>query len=111
MQQKILNLTLEEWFIQPSGSTNNHTVTLQFNDSGLSHLHTSLTSQPSIPPLSTVMSYGNSVGNSPLNMNNQSIQNCNTITATTVTATNITNYNVKSLTEGAGITIINNNGN
>jgi len=105
------NLTLEEWFIQPSGSTNNHTVTLQFNDSGLSHLHTSLASTPSIPPLSTVMSYGNSVGNSPLNMNNQSIQNCNTITATTVTPTNITGWSVKQLTEGAGITIINNNGN
>ena len=105
------NLTLEEWFIQPSGSTNNHTVTLQFNDSGLSHLHTSLASTPSIPPLSTVMSYGNSVGNSPLNMNNQSIQNCNTITATTVTPTNITGWTVKSLTEGSGITIINDNGN
>ena len=105
------NLTLEEWFIQPSGSTNNHRVTLQFNDSGLSHFHTSLASTPSIPPLATVMSYGNSVGSSPLNMNNQSIQNCNTITATTVTPTTITGWSVKSLTEGAGIQIINTNGN
>lgn len=104
-------ITLEEWFIQPSGSTNNHTVALQFNDGGLSHLHTSLASQPSIPPLATVMQYGNSVGSSPLNMNNQSIQNCNTITATTVTPTTITGWSVKTLSEGAGITITNINGN
>ena len=103
-------ITLEEWFIQPSGSTNNHSLALQFNDNSLSHLHTSVASQPSIPPLATVMQYGNSVGSSSLNMNNQSINSCNTITATTVTPTNITNWNVKSLTAGSGITTVNNNG-
>lgn len=104
-------ITLEEWFIQPSGSTNNHSLALQFNDGGLSHLHTSLASQPSIPPLATVMQYGNSVGSSSLNMNNQNITSCNTITATTVTPTNITGWNVKELTAGSGIQTINNNGN
>jgi hypothetical protein len=104
-------LSLEQWFIQPTGNTNNHTVALQFNDGGLSHLHTSLALLPTTPNLATVMALGNSVGSSPLNMNNQSIQNCNTITATTVTPTNITGWDVKQLSEGAGIQIINNNGN
>ncbi len=44
-------------------------------------------------------------------MNNQNITSCNTITATTVTPTNSTNWNVKSLTSGSGIEVINNSGN
>lgn len=104
------NITLEEWFIQPSGSTSNHTVALQFNDTALSHLHTSISTITTIPTLSSVMAIGNSVGNTALNMNNQSINNCNVLTAATVTPTNITGWNVKSLTAGSGITTVNNNG-
>lgn len=104
------NLTLEEWFIQPSGSTSNHTVALQFNDTALSHLHTSISTITTIPTLSSVMAIGNSVGNTALNMNNQSINNCNVLTAATVTPNAITGWNVKSLTAGSGITTVNNNG-
>jgi hypothetical protein len=104
------NLTLEEWFIQPTGNTNNHTVALQFNNGGLSHLHTSIASISSVPSLSSVMAVGNSVGTNALNMNNQNITSCATITATTVTPTNITGWNVKSLTAGSGITAVDNNG-
>jgi hypothetical protein len=105
------NITLEEWFIQPTGSTNNHTVALRFNDGGLSHLHTSISSISATPTLSSVMTAGNSVGSNALNMNSQNINNVATITATTVAPTNITGWNVKQLTEGSGISIINNNGN
>ena len=105
------NVTLEEWFIQPSGTTSNHTVALRFNDTALSHLHTSIASISATPTLSTVMTAGNSVGNTDLNMNGQDITNVDTITANTMTPTAITGWNVKSLTEGSGISIINNNGN
>ena len=105
------NITLEEWFIQPTGSTNNHTVALRFNDGALSHVHTSIASISATPTLSSVMTAGNSVGSNALNMNSQNINNVATITATTVVPTNITGWNVKSLTEGSGITITNTNGN
>jgi len=102
------NITLEEWFIQPTGSTNNHTVALRFNDGGLSHLHTSIASISATPTLSSVMTAGNSVGNTDLNMNGQDITNCDLITANTITPTAITGWNVKSLTAGNGITATNN---
>ena len=102
------NITLEEWFIQTSGSTNNHTVALRFNDTALSHLHTSISSISATPTLSSVMTAGNSVGNTSLNMNGQDITNVNTITANTMTPTAITGWNVKSLTAGSGITAVNN---
>lgn len=92
------NLSLEQWFIQPTGSTNNHTVALQFNDGGLSHLHTSLALLPTTPNLATVMALGNSVGGNNLNMNNQTITNAGAITG----------WNVKSLTAGSGITTVDN---
>ena len=102
------NITLEEWFIQPTGTTSNHTVALRFNDTALSHLHTSIASISATPTLSTVMTAGNSVGNTSLNMNGQDITNVNTITANTMTPTAITGWNVKSLTAGNGITAVNN---
>jgi hypothetical protein len=102
------NITLEEWFIQPTGTTSNHTVALRFNDGALSHFHTSISSISATPTLSTVMTAGNSVGNTSLNMNGQDITNVNTITANTMTPTNITGWNVKSLTAGSGITATNN---
>jgi hypothetical protein len=105
------NITLEEWFIQPTGSTTNHSVALRFNDGALSHVHTSIASISAVPTLSSVMTAGNSVGSNALNMNSQNINNVATITATTIVPTNITGWNVKQLTEGSGITITNNNGN
>ena len=102
------NITLEEWFIQPTGSTTNHSVSLRFNDSALSHVHTSIASVSSTPTLSSVMTAGNSVGNTDLNMNGQDITNADVITANTITPTAITGWNVKSLTAGSGITATNN---
>lgn len=102
------NITLEEWFIQPTGSTTNHSVALRFNDGGLSHVHTSIASISAVPTLSSVMSAGNSVGSNALNMNSQNISNVATITANTVTPQAITGWNVKSLTAGNGITASNN---
>ncbi len=102
------NITLEEWFIQPTGTTSNHSVALRFNDTALSHLHTSIASISATPTLSSVMTAGNSVGNTSLNMNGQDITNVNTITANTMTPTAITGWNVKSLTAGSGITATNN---
>lgn len=110
-------LQLDEFFIQPSGSTTGHTCVLQFNDGNLSHLHTSIASVSSTPTLSTVMSSGNSVGSNALNMNSQNINNAATINATTINATtinattlvptNITGWNVKSLNPGTGISLTN----
>jgi hypothetical protein len=102
------NITLEEWFIQTTGSTNNHSVSLRFNDGALSHFDTSIASVSSTPTLSTVMTAGNSVGNTDLNMNGQDITNADVITANTITPTAITGWNVKSLTAGSGITATNN---
>jgi hypothetical protein len=102
------NITLEQWFIQPTGSTTNHSVSLRFNDGALSHLHTSIASISATPTLSTVMTAGNSVGNTDLNMNGQDITNADVITANTITPTAITGWNVKSLTAGSGITATNN---
>jgi hypothetical protein len=105
------NITLEEWFIQPSGSTNNHTVALRFNDGGLSHINTSINTISAVPTLTSVMAAGNSVGSTVLNMNNQNITNCATITAVTVTPTNITDWNVKQITAGTGVGVTNTSGN
>lgn len=102
------NITLEEWFIQPTGSTTNHSVALRFNDGGLSHVHTSIASISAVPTLSSVMAAGNSVGSNVLNMNSQNINNVATITANTVTPQAITGWNVKSLNAGNGITTVNN---
>lgn len=114
------NITLEEWFIQTTGSTTNHSVSLRFNDGALSHVHTSIASISATPTLSSVMTEGNSVGSNPLNMNSQNINNVATITATTVNTTNITattlnatnipNWNVKEITAGSGGMVVTNNG-
>ena len=114
------NITLEQWFIQPTGSTTNHSVSLQFNDGALSHFHTSIASVSSPPTLSSVMTEGSSVGSNALNMNSQNINNAATVTATTVNTTNITattlnatnipNWNVKEITAGSGGMVVTNNG-
>lgn len=98
-------LQLDEFFIQPTGSTTGHTCVLQFNDGNLSHLHTSIASVSATPTLSSVMSAGNSVGSNALNMNSQNINNAGTITASTITPTTITGWNVKDIVAGANITI------
>jgi hypothetical protein len=105
------NITLEEWFIQPTGSTTSNSVSLQFNDGGLSHINTSINTISAVPTLTSVMAAGNSVGTTVLNMNNQNITNCATITAVTVTPTNITDWNVKQITAGTGVGVTNTSGN
>ena len=113
-------IQVDEFFIQPSGSTNQHECILQFNDGNLSHLHTSIATVSTTPTLAQVLTSGNSAGTT-LNMNNNSITSVNTITATTanattlnattVAATNITGWNVKELTAGTNITITSSSGN
>jgi hypothetical protein len=99
------NITLEQWFIQPTGATTNNSVQLQFNDNGLSNFRTSIAAVSTTPTLSQVLAAGNSAGTTALNMNSQNITNCATITAATVTPTNITGWNVKELTAGTGVAI------
>ncbi len=99
------------YLFQPSGAVNaNHIMTFFFNDGTISHIETTINEPPPpTPTLGSVMTAGNTASTS-LNMNNQSIQNCNVLTAATVTPNAITGWNVKSLTAGSGITTVNNNG-
>jgi hypothetical protein len=133
-------IQLDEFFIQPSGSSSGHTCVLQFNDGNLSHLHTSIASVSSTPTLASVLIAGNSAGSTSLDMNSQNISsvatlgattgNITTVASTTVGATtgnittinatnvnttnlvptNITGWNVKSIVAGTNVTVANNSG-
>jgi len=110
-------IQLDEWFIQPSGSTTSHTCVLQFNDGNLSHLHTSIATIPTVttPTLAQVLVAGNTAGSTALNMNSQDITNVATLGATTINATTIvptaiTGWNVKNISGGTGISVANSSG-
>lgn len=110
-------IQLDEFFVQPSGSTTGHTCVLQFNDGNLSHLHTSIATIPTVttPTLAQVLVAGNTAGSTALNMNSQDVTNVATLGATTINATtvnattlvptNITGWNVKSITAGTNVTV------
>ena len=118
-------IQLDEFFIQPSGSTTGHTCVLQFNDGSLSHLHTSIASVSSTPTLASVLVAGNNAGSTSLDMNSQNISNittlgattgnittvnATTVNATTLVPTNITGWGVKSIVAGTNVTVANNSG-
>lgn len=112
-------IQLDEFFVQPSGSTTGHTCVLRFNDGNLSHLHTSIATIPTVttPTLSAVLAAGNTAGSTALNMNSQDVNNVATLGATTINATtvnattlvptNITGWGVKSIVAGTNITVSN----
>lgn len=115
-------IQLDEFFVQPSGSTTGHTCVLQFNDGNLSHLHTSIATIPTVttPTLAQVLVSGNTAGSTAMNMNSQDVTNVATLGATTINATtvnattlvptNITGWNVKSIVAGTNVTVSNASG-
>ena len=88
-------IQFEPFFIQPSGSTNNHSFVLSFQDGALSHLHTSISSTGA-STLAQVLSAGNTA-NTSINMNSNNITNVGTIAPTAITG-----WNVKSIAAAAG---------
>lgn len=96
-------IQFEPFFIQPSGSTNNHSFVLSFQDGALSHLHTSISSSGA-STLSQVLSAGNTA-NTSINMNSNNITNVGTIAPTAITG-----WNVKSINPGTGISVANMSG-
>ena len=93
------------YFNQPSGSTNNHTIDVNFFDGALSHVHTSInTAATAIPGLAAVMNNGNSASTT-LNMNGNIINN---IPFGGLVGSDSVIYSVKSITAGSGITASNN---
>ena len=93
------------YFNQPSGSTTNHTVDVNFFDGALSHVHTSMNAAAAaIPSLAQVMGTGNSA-TSTLNMNSNIITN---IPFGGLVGTDAIAWNVKNITAGSGITATNN---
>jgi hypothetical protein len=100
-------IQLDEFFVQPTGSTTNHTCVLQFNDGNLSHLHTSIATIPTVttPTLAQVLVSGNTAGSTALNMNSQDVTNVATLGATTGNITTVASTTVGATT--GNITTIN----
>lgn len=100
-------IQLDEFFVQPSGSTTGHTCVLQFNDGNLSHLHTSIATIPTVttPTLAQVLVAGNTAGSTALNMNSQDVTNVATLGATTGNITTVASTTVGATT--GNITTIN----
>jgi hypothetical protein len=98
-------IDLQFFFRQPSGSTTNHTIDVNFWDGALSHVHTSInTAAAAVPSLAQVMGSGNSAPTT-LNMNSNIITN---IPFGGLVGTDAVAWNVKNITAGTGITASNN---
>lgn len=98
----------EPYFIQISGSSSNHSISLLFRDGNLSHIHTTInpvSAVVSTPTLASVLASGNSSGANTINMNN------NQITGISGLVDNSGNtYLVKNLSAGTGVSISINSG-
>jgi len=98
-------LDLQFFFRQPSGSTTNHTIDVNFFDGALSHVHTSMnTAAAAVPGLSQVMNNGNSASTT-LNMNNNGISN---IPFGGLAGNDGVSWNVRNIVAGSGISATNN---
>lgn len=98
----------ESYFIQNSGSANNHSISLLFRDGNLSHIHTTInptSSAVSTPTLASVLTTSNSAGANTINMNNNQITGISGLVDN-----NGFTYLVKNLVQGNGITISNSAG-
>jgi hypothetical protein len=85
------NLQIETYFIQPSGTTSNHSLVLLYNDGYLSHIDSTFSATQSTPNIQQVLTAGNNAGN----LNIESLG--------TISPSNITNWNVKEITAGTNI--------
>jgi hypothetical protein len=95
---------LRFYFSQPSGSTNNHFVDVNFWDGALSHIHTSInTAAAAIPGLAAVMNNGNSASTI-LNMNGNGISN---IPFGGLAGNDGISWNVRNIAAGSGISTTN----
>jgi hypothetical protein len=80
------NLEIETRFIQPSGTTTNHSVALLYNDGYLSHVDSTFSTTTAIPTIQQVLTSGNNAGN------------LNITSLGTISPSAITGWNVKEIT-------------
>jgi hypothetical protein len=85
------NLQIETYFVQPSGTTSNHSVVLKYNDEFLSHVDSTFSSTTEIPTIQQVLTSGNNAGN------------LNILSLGTIEPSAITGWNVKEITAGTNI--------
>ena len=85
------NIELETRFIQPTGTTTNHSVVLLFNNSYLSHLDSTFSTTTAVPTIQQVLASGNNAGN------------LNITSLGTISPSAITGWNVKEITAGTNI--------
>ena len=85
------NIELETRFIQPSGTTTNHSVALLFNDGFLSHLDSTFSTTTTVPTIQQVLTSGNNAGN------------LNITSLGTIEPSAITGWNVKEISAGTNI--------
>jgi hypothetical protein len=85
------NLQIETYFVQPSGTTSNHSVVLQYNDGFLSHVDSTFSTTTEIPTIQQVLTSGNNAGN------------LNILSLGTIEPSAITGWNVKEITAGTNI--------
>ena len=69
---------IKAYIYQPSGTTS-HNVRFGFNDTALSHVHTTFQNVSATSTLQNVLLAGNTAGNTPINMNGQALQNTSDI--------------------------------
>lgn len=69
---------IKAYIYQPSGTTS-HNVRFGFNDTALSHVHTTFQNVSATSTLQNVLLAGNTAGSTPINMNGQAIQNASDI--------------------------------
>ena len=85
------NLQIETYFIQPSGTTSNHSVVFLYNDGYLSHVDSTFSATQSTPNIQQVLTAGNNAGNLDI------------LSLGTIAPSAITGWNVKEITAGTGI--------
>ena len=101
-------LEYESYFIQNSGSANNHSISLLFRDGNLSHIHTTInptSSAVSTPTLASVLATSNSAGANTINMNNNQITGL-----AGLVGENGISWVVKHVQAGTNVSISNNSG-
>jgi hypothetical protein len=85
------NIQIETYFIQPTGTTSNHSLALLYNDGYLSHVDSTFSATQSTPNIQQVLAAGNNAGN------------LNITSLGTISPSAITGWNVKEITAGTNI--------
>jgi hypothetical protein len=84
-------LEIQTRFIQPSGTTTNHSVALLYNDGYLSHVDSTFSTTTQVPTLAQVLASGNNAGNLDIT------------SLGTISPSAITGWNVKEISAGTNI--------